>query len=191
MKKNAMKNVIVMGLTICIISLIGCNKPETPTASEITEPATVVETSVESTTEPVVTENSTEQIATETETTEVPLDSTAKTSGNSCTASEADAIQYLMAQVPEIAAFNKMVVDYSKANNAPGNKPILRIDGKPNPSSVDVYEKNFFFIYIGEITEDHTNRWATFLVRQDMQEILVDDPVTGQYIGLDAWRRNN
>lgn len=293
-----MKNLLILGLAVCMISLFGCTKQETPKDTAVTEPATAVETSMESTKEPAVAGNPTEQAVAATPTTEIPLDepviihdpatwkhpikpviegfglkikkvelyqdktypiffvesfesaynsdtaasyiaflksaakansywdfaiqnqtmdqmiqvacnksqkkvesikvdgkkvdldSAIKPSENNHTATEEEAIQYLLAQVPEISTFNKTVEDYSKANNTPGNKPILRVDSSPNPSGTDPYEKNFYFIYIGESTDDHTNRWGTFLVRQDLQEILVDDPVTGQYIGLDAWRRS-
>ena len=168
MRKRKIEKFVILSMMLCTISLTGCSKPEDPTEIILTEPATQSEAGAFSPSESEAVQNSSEQDVT-----------------------EETAIRYLLAQVPEIAAYHKMVEDYSIANNTPGNKPILRVDSAPNPSSSDTYEKNYYFIYVGETTDDHTNRWATFLVRQDLQEILVDDPITGQYIGLDGWRENN
>lgn len=46
-------------------------------------------------------------------------------------------------------------------------------------------------VYVGENHDDHTVRWNTFLVGKNLSEILVDDPLTGNYISLHEWRNKN
>ncbi len=101
----------------------------------------------------------------------------------------ADALvmEYLMEQVPEIVEFNSRVQEYNQSNKTSG-KPIMRIDSTPDSNGVTPYEKDYYAVYIGESLDNHTNRWATFLVRKDLKEILADDPLTGQYITLPLWR---
>lgn len=166
-----MKKQLIYMLILSTISLTACNQgPPAAGTVETTEPP-VTEAAVQETTEPV-TEAVTEAVIVQL----LP---------------EEAAAQYLADSVPEIAAYNKMVTEYSLANNTPGNKPILRIDQLPDDTSTDELLKNYFSIYIGEITDTHTNRWNTFYVRADLQEVLVEDIVNGGTMTLEQWREQN
>lgn len=110
-----------------------------------------------------------------------------KSASKNTEVSEDQVTGYLMEQVPEIAQFNSQVEDYNKTNGSSG-KPIMRIDSVPDSNGITPYERDFYAVYIGESMDSHTNRWATFLVRKDLKEILADDPATGQYITLQQWR---
>ncbi len=98
------------------------------------------------------------------------------------------AVDYLQEQVPEISNYASLINQYNQ-ENATDNKLVIYVNGVPEPTSSDIYRNNYFNIYVGEDLGTHTSRFATFLVRQDLQEILVDDVLTGQYITLAEWRQ--
>ncbi len=97
------------------------------------------------------------------------------------------AVEFLLAEVGEIAAFEQMIED-NNLENGTDNKLVIYINGEPDPLSSDSYQAFYYDIYVGEDLGSHTSRYATFLVQQDFEEILVDDPVTGEYISLADWR---
>jgi len=97
------------------------------------------------------------------------------------------AVDYLLAEVGEIAEFGQMIEDNNRENGT-DNKLIIYINGEPDPLSSDSYRAFYYDIYVGEDLGSHTSRYATFLVQQDLQEILVDDPISGEYISLADWR---
>lgn len=106
----------------------------------------------------------------------------------SATVSGQDVFNYLMAQVPEIAAYRKEIGDYNQASQT-DFKFMMRIDGYPDPGAADSLLRDYYDVYVGEDAGDHTNRWATFYVKQDLQVIIVDDALTGSQISLAAWRQ--
>ncbi len=108
--------------------------------------------------------------------------------GENQLASEDEAIQYLLNQVQEIKEYQKLVTDAALDSGTPGNKPIIRVDAAPDPNAAELFAQNFYEIYVGETTDTHTNRFATFYVRKDLQEILADNPETGDTVSLEKWR---
>ncbi|MGE5328587.1 MAG: hypothetical protein ACM3KR_03660 [Deltaproteobacteria bacterium] len=97
------------------------------------------------------------------------------------------ASDYLLKEVPEIDKFRKDIENNNKSNDFK-SRFIIRLDSSPNPNSTDKYAKDYFEIYVGEDLGDHTSRWNSFLVRQDLKEILVDDVISGEWISLEEWR---
>jgi hypothetical protein len=97
-------------------------------------------------------------------------------------------MDYLNKNVPEIAAFGKMLADAAKTG---GEKSTLiyRWEGEPDAGASDDYGKKYYELYVGENLETHTSRWNTFLVHQDLKEILVSDILSGRYISLAQWRK--
>ena len=98
------------------------------------------------------------------------------------------AVDYLLAQVPEIEEFRQMIQSFNADNNT-ANALVIYLNGEPDPTSSDIYRNHYYDIYVGEDLGSHTSRYATFLVSQDLQEILVEDPASGDYLSLEDWRR--
>ena len=48
--------------------------------------------------------------------------------------------------------------------------------------------KRYWAVDFYEDQPTHVHRWQTFFVRLDGKEILVDDPITGDYMDLQKWR---
>ena len=101
---------------------------------------------------------------------------------------EQDVFNYLLAQVPEIAAYRRKIDDYNQASRT-NFRFIMRIDGDPDPGAADSLLRNYYSVYVGEDAEDHTNRWATFYIEKDLQGIMVEDILTGGQVSLAAWRQ--
>jgi len=101
---------------------------------------------------------------------------------------EQDVFNYLLAQVPEIAAYRREIDDYNQANRT-NFRFIMRIDGDPDPGAADSLLRDYYSVYVGEDAGDHTNRWATFYVEKDLQGIMVEDILTGGQVSLTAWRQ--
>ncbi|MGE5415207.1 MAG: hypothetical protein ACM3UZ_00310 [Acidobacteriota bacterium] len=97
---------------------------------------------------------------------------------------------YLTKSIPEIKEFEKGISDYNK-NSKTKSKLIMRIDGSPIPSDSDPMIKSYYYVYIGSDMGDHTSRWNSFFVKQDLSEIQVEDIVKGGPISLKAWRAAN
>jgi len=95
---------------------------------------------------------------------------------------EETVFNYLEENVPEIAEYR----DYLENNN--GGTLIMRLDGTPDETSNDEFARNYQ-IYVGEDLGDHTSRWYSFYVNKDMDEIKVEDVVSGELISLAAWRK--
>jgi hypothetical protein len=90
-------------------------------------------------------------------------------------------INYLQNSVPEIDDFERLLL---KSNV----KMIIRIDG--NKTNLDNSNNQYYSIYVGENHADHTVRWHTFLVKENLSDIYVDDVITGTYHTLNEWRRS-
>ena len=56
---------------------------------------------------------------------------------------------------------------------------------------VSIPEKSgkFYDMYIGENLSDHVVRWHTFYLSEKLNEILVDDVITGNNLTLEEWRK--
>ena len=120
--------------------------------------------------------------------TAVPASLGAPDKPESKTVTDQDVFNYLLAQVPEIAAYRKEIADYNQENQA-DFKFIMRMDSYPDPQATDNLSRDYYGVYVGEDAGDHTNRWATFDVERDLTGIMVEDVLSGTQISLTAWRQ--
>lgn len=107
-------------------------------------------------------------------------------SGEVASAGDA-ALEYLQTQVPEMGDYAQLIETYNQENGT-NNKMIVMINAEPDPGAESIYQQEYYDVYVGEDLGDHTSRWTSFLIRQDLSEILVDDALTGEYISLEEWR---
>lgn len=112
----------------------------------------------------------------------------AKTSINSKMDDEPRIYDYLRNQIPEIKNFEQQTETYNKQNKT-DYKVVMRIDSKPDPGSNNLLDKDYYYVYIGNDMGDHMSRWASFWVKPDLTDILVDDVLTGTPVSLEEWRR--
>ena len=52
------------------------------------------------------------------------------------------------------------------------------------------FRGNYYYVYTGEVWEDHRVNWDWFLVSEDFDEILWWDIVEIEYLTLDEWRQS-
>ena len=53
------------------------------------------------------------------------------------------------------------------------------------------FRGNYYYVYTGEVWEDHRVNWDWFLVSEDFDEILWWDIVEIEYLTLDEWRQSS
>ena len=94
---------------------------------------------------------------------------------------------YLMENVPEIDEFRESLDKYSREQNDKVNL-VMRLESEPDPKSSDEFSKYYYSIYVGENHDTRTVRWNTFLVHENLKEILIYDIMTDDYISLEKWR---
>ncbi|MDP4147297.1 MAG: hypothetical protein Q8936_22965 [Bacillota bacterium] len=99
------------------------------------------------------------------------------------TAVENDLISYLQNTVPEVKSF---VEAYSKNTN--DVKAIIYVDRQPDPSSKNVYLRDYYGIYVGESHPDHNVNIYRFAINKDTKNIMFYDVVNDKYMTLDEWR---
>lgn len=96
------------------------------------------------------------------------------------------ATEYLTKAVPEIKQFEEQL-----SKDSTGKVTLtMRLDGVPDKYSDSQY-KDFYCIYVGENHPDHTVRWNTFYVNEDLNKIMVEGIITGDLITLEQWRKEN
>jgi len=181
---------ILLGL---VLVLSGCgNSGSSPAVtSKPAEPPATVKTAENTTQQPKAAVQDTTTKPEVASQTKEAADSKANGDDGEKTSKEEDVLDILTTQVPEIKTFSDNIDRYNKDNPGTHSELIMRIDAKPDPASSDPNLKKFYEVYVGESMQDHTNRMATFLVREDLKEIRVEDPVTGEYISLREWQKKN
>ncbi len=92
-------------------------------------------------------------------------------------------ISYLYDAIPEIKEFESQISKASKGQVGLS----MRIDNVPGDSSDEPFSR-YYIVYVGENHPDHTVRWNSFYIREDLNEILIEDIVTGEVISLGQWR---
>lgn len=96
-------------------------------------------------------------------------------------------IDYVKKNVPEIGNLEKSLI--SKSNGTV--KLSMYIERQPNPTSTNVYIRDYYGIYVGESHPDHNVNIYRFAVQKDTKEILYYDVVQDKYMTLDEWRSQN
>lgn len=81
---------------------------------------------------------------------------------------------YLLASVPKVQNYKDRL----------GKRFIIYVESDPNE------QNNFYSMYVGSDQGTHTAVWFKFMIRKDMDEILVYDPVHDQIMSLDHWRHS-
>jgi hypothetical protein len=94
-------------------------------------------------------------------------------------------LNYLLSAVPEIGKYKS---DMIKINSE--FKLIIRTDSLPDPNASDRLKRNSYLVYVGEDQTDHTVKWNSFYVNKELNEILVEDLLSNEYITLNKWREN-
>jgi hypothetical protein len=92
-----------------------------------------------------------------------------------------DAAVNAVARLPEVKAWGKFILEST------GGKVHGALMVMPEEPVVEEGKRYWSVEYL-EDQPDHMHRWQTFLIRLDGKEILVDDPVSGDYVSLAEWR---
>ena len=89
--------------------------------------------------------------------------------------------------IPELKNYAEYVEEKSEGHAAFVVDPNyelkeLYVDGE--------FRGNYYYVYTGEVWEDHRVNWDWFLVSEDFDEILWWDIVEIEYLTLDEWRQS-
>ena len=97
--------------------------------------------------------------------------------------SKQQAMAALMA-LPELQAWSARIEQSSS-----GKLHGALIEYEPSPKIID--GKRYWQLSFVENGSDAAHRWESFLVAQDGDEILIDDPLTDRVLSLAQWRIDN
>lgn len=97
-------------------------------------------------------------------------------------------VNFMRENIPELKTYAEFVEQESE-----GNATFI-ID--PNFTTEELYVDgefwgNYYYVYTGEVWEDHRANWDWFLVSEDLDEILWWDIVEIKYLTLDEWRQSS
>lgn len=93
--------------------------------------------------------------------------------------SDDQVINYLKSKVTEIAIEGQLLATKN-------TKLTMYVEGKKAYRDED--NALYFSVYVGESHPDHNVRWQTFLVKEDLTDIYVQDYLTGSYKPLKDWQ---
>ena len=90
--------------------------------------------------------------------------------------------------IPELKNYAEYVEEKSEGH------AVFVVD--PNYELKELYVENefrgnYYYVYTGEVWEDHRVNWDCFLVSEDLDEILWWDIVEIEYLTLDEWRQSS
>lgn len=95
---------------------------------------------------------------------------------------EQQLVNYLINNVSEVKSFVNVHA------NSTVSKASVYVERYPNASSNNIYEKNYYIIYVGESYPDHTVNTYRFAVNSGMTQILYYDTANDKYETLADWR---
>lgn len=104
---------------------------------------------------------------------------------NNTESSDTELISYLKDNVSEVKSFVQTL-----ENNKEGVRGIVYVERYPDPSSSNIYIKNYYGIYVGEAHSDHNVNTYRFAINKDTKEILYYDVTDDKYLSLDQWRKS-
>lgn len=95
---------------------------------------------------------------------------------------------FMRESIPELKRYAEFVEQKSE-----GNATFII---EPNYTTEELYvdgefRGNYYYVYTGELWEDHRVNWDWFLVSEDLDEILWWDIVEIRYLTLDEWRQSS
>ena len=97
-------------------------------------------------------------------------------------------VNFMRENIPELKRYAEFVEQKSE-----GNATFI-ID--PDFTTEELYADgefrgNYYYVYTGEVWEDHRVNWDWFLVSEDLDEILWWDIVEIEYLTLAEWRQSS
>lgn len=95
---------------------------------------------------------------------------------------EQQLVNYLINNVSEVKSFVNVHA------NSTVSKASVYVERYPNAASNNIYEKNYYIIYVGESYPDHTVNTYRFAVNSGMTQILYYDTANDKYETLADWR---
>lgn len=90
--------------------------------------------------------------------------------------------EYLETSVPELIDYKQFIEKQSSG------KAYLIVE--TDFSLLNIGEKKFYPVYIGEQWDDHRVNWEWFYISEQMDEILWYDLVDDEYYSLEEWRNS-
>ncbi|MFA9399025.1 MAG: hypothetical protein ACERKV_12290 [Clostridiaceae bacterium] len=99
--------------------------------------------------------------------------------------SNEDIVNYLVENVEEVKTLKE---SYNSNENF---NFVIYIEREPDKNSSDIYQKDYYLIYVGESSSDHSNNIYRFAVNKDDMDIVYYDVITDGYLSLEDWRKSS
>jgi len=96
-------------------------------------------------------------------------------------------LDYLYDNVEQIPQLEQRLMTYAEADVGLA----MYVEAEPDPLSDDIYEKEYYRVYVGEDHQGRTLNVYRFLIHKDTKEILHINPITFEPEDLEQWQKYN